>query len=210
MSISYIKEVCVETLDQCIAAEKQGADRLELCSRLDLDGLTPNLCLVEEVIKKVSIPVRIMIRPRGGNFIYNEMDLEQMKKSIELLNKFSIDGIVTGVLTDSNELNIEVIKWLIQIAAPLPVIIHKSIDITRNPLKEIDRLKNLSGNLSVLTSGGLGNAFDNIDVLKQMIKLADNQINIIVAGGITNKNLPKLHRRIQANEYHGKRIVGKV
>jgi copper homeostasis protein len=62
----------------------------------------------------------------------------------------------------------------------------------------------------VLTSGGLGNAFDNIDVLKQMIKLADNQINIIVAGGITNKNLPKLHRRIQANEYHGKRIVGKV
>ncbi|GAO29836.1 copper homeostasis protein CutC [Geofilum rubicundum] len=127
---SIILEACVETLEQCITAEQKGAGRVELCDRLDLDGTTPSEDLIRAVKKALKIPIRVMIRPRGGDFIYTPAELDQMRQSILLCQDIGVDGVVLGILNKDNELDLEAMRPLIELAKPLNVVIHKAIDDT--------------------------------------------------------------------------------
>lgn len=205
---NILLEACVETLDEAIAAERSGAHRLELCSRLDLDGLTPPVDLIRHVIEAVTIPVKVMIRPREGDFNYNAAELEMMKTDIQLCKSLGIYGVVLGLLDDSNQLDLEKISLLADLAAPLNVTIHKAIDQCGDPLREIRSLKGMKKVHAVLTSGKMPTAREGHNLIRSLIHEAGEDLSIIAAGKITSKNLGEIHAMIGAREYHGRQIVG--
>ena len=137
--MQIIKEVCVDTFKDAVEAEKNGANRIELCSRLDLDGLTPSRQLIKKVISKLDIPVRVMIRPHGNGFVYNDSDLEEMIESIKFCKSLNIDGVVLGCLDSKNNLDFTQISELASIAKPLNVIIHKAIDYSSSVISSFEK-----------------------------------------------------------------------
>ena len=201
-------EACVETLEEAIIAEKKGANRLELCSRLDLGGLTPNFNLTKKVVEKILIPIKVMIRERDGNFIYSENEILAMQSQIEIFKSIGVLEVVFGTLNINNKVDIQVTTRLAKHAFPMNVTFHKAIDQTSNILSELQNIKSIPEVSSVLTSGGKINAESGYKIIKEMIHIADNKINIIAAGSITNKNLEYLHKKIGAVDYHGIKIVG--
>jgi copper homeostasis protein len=202
-----IREACVETLQQAIRAEKQGAARLELCARLDLGGISPPLPLIQQVLEQCSIPVRIMVRPRGGNFVFSRDEADKMFSYIASCKTTGVQGFVAGALTPANRLDLPLIRELADIASPLPMTIHKVIDETSDPLEEIQSLKSIPGITHILTSGKAETAIQGADLLKKMIHAAGEDLIILVAGRVTAENLEEVHQLIGAREYHGRRIV---
>lgn len=209
-SRTTILEACVETLEEAIKAEQLGAHRLELCSRLDLDGLTPGIELTKQVLDKVGISVKVMIRPRAGDFVYTNQEFQQMKEEIISFRKLRIIGVVFGILDENNKLNLPQLKMLAELASPLEVTIHKAIDLTPNLLESVSELTKIQAVSSILTSGGVSTAMQGAETLRKMINCAGDSLTIIAAGRITKQNLAKVHQQIGAREYHGRRIVGEL
>ena len=205
--ISPILEACVETLEEAIQAEQNGANQLELCADLANDGLSPEIGLVKQIVQRVKIPVKVMLRPRAGNFIYNDGEFARMLGILKLFKKEKIAGIVTGILTDNSTLDLARIEKICCKSAPLPVTIHKCIDKTAHPFHELEKLKGIKGVSSILSSGGEGNAEDNVDLLKAIWRWGYGRFDLIVAGKVTKTNLADIHQKIGASYYHGRRIV---
>lgn len=203
-----IREACVESLDEALLAAERGANRLELCSDLDQDGLTPATELIDEVYSAIQIPLRVMIRPRAGNFVYTEKEIKKMLQAIERCKLIGVDGVVIGVLDYQNELDSERMNVLSEAAAPLKVTMHKAIDLSPDPLKVLAALLKIPGITGVLTSGGAATAEGGMPVLQQMIEAAAGNLEIIAAGKVTSENLAYLHEQLGAMAYHGRKIVG--
>ncbi len=205
-----VKEVCVDNLDDAISAFRRGADRIELCSNLFEDGLSPSFKVLKNSKLKIPIPIRVMIRPHSKTFNYNNEDLIEMKKTIEFCKKEKFDGVVYGCLNNKFELDLNKIEYLTKLSKPLKVIIHKAIDLTLSPvesLKKILKLENVDG---VLSSGGESSASKGSEILKKMIDISPNGFEMISAGKITKENLESLHRKINGRYYHGRKIVGEL
>ncbi len=205
-----IKEACVESLEEAVLAEQLGADRIELCSRLDLDGLTPDPDLIRQSLSTLSIPVKVMVRPRGGNFIYSEEDLESMEEKIDQCKSMDVTEVVFGVLDQDDKVDIETTARLAKRASPMKVTFHKAIDESPDIFLELEKLRSIPEVTSVLTSGGKTTALEGKEVLKKMIQAAENELTIIPAGRITDQNIKEIHGFIDAREYHGRRIVGQL
>lgn len=205
-----VKEVCVESLEEARRAEALEASQIELCGRLDLDGITPDMALVEEVLNKLSIHTKVMVRPRGGNFVYTEEEIDVMAVTIEFLKGMGVQEIVLGLLTDQNKIDIVSTQKLATLAQPMKVTFHKAIDELDDPVEGVRQLVNIPGITAVLTSGGKPTAKAGASVIKQMIKAANEKLDIIAAGKITNLNILELDELIGADAYHGKLIVGKL
>lgn len=205
---NLILEACVENLAQSITAERKGANRLELCGRLDLDGLTPDVALVNGVMQKVQIPVKVMIRPRGGDFVHSDDELKQMSHSIDQMKAIGVQEIVLGILDNSNKINLEATRKLTAQAYPMKVTFHKAIDELDDPVEGVRQLSHIKGIGSVLTSGGMNTAEKGKEIIVNMIKAAERKLEIIAAGKVTNDNLSHIHKLLGAREYHGKLIVG--
>ncbi|WP_300329342.1 copper homeostasis protein CutC [Fusobacterium sp.] len=201
-----IKEACVESFSEAVIAEKRGADRIELCDNLSEGGTTPSYGTIKTTLEKIKIPVFVMIRPRGENFCYNRNEIEIMKQDIEMCKSLGVKGIVLGVLNKNSEIDYPLLKELVNLASPMEVTFHKAIDELENPLSEIKKLAD-SGVKRILSSGTKAKAIDGKEVLKKMIEEAGEDITIIVAGGITSKNLEEISKEIVSSEYHGKKIV---
>jgi copper homeostasis protein len=205
-----IKEVCVDNLNDAISAFHKGADRIELCSNLFEEGLSPSFKVLKNSKLKIPIPVRVMIRPHSKTFNYNNEDLLEMKKTIEFCKKKKFDGVVFGCLNSICELDLKKIEYLTKLSKPLKVIIHKAIDLTLSPvesLKKILKLDNING---VLSSGGESSALEGSEILKKMIDISPNGFEMINAGKITKENLESLHKKINGKYYHGRKIVGEL
>jgi copper homeostasis protein len=203
-----IKEACVETLEEALLAEKLGASRIELCSDLANDGLTPSFELMQKTCSTLKIPVMVMIRPRAGNFIYSEEEISQMKSEIDLAKKAGVAGIVFGLLTSENKIDKKNTKILAEYAQPLPVTFHKAIDELENPVDGVSVLKEIDGIKRVLTSGGKPTALEGQETIRKMIEVAGKQITILVAGKVLNSNVDEIQKLTGAKELHGRRIVG--
>ena len=202
-----IKEVCVDSLEDAINAEKNGANRIELCGRLDLDGLTPSKELIKETFYALKIPIRVMIRPKHPSFIYSEEEINTMIEDINFCKSLGLDGVVFGCLDQNSNFDMIQINKLSKIAKPLNVIIHKSIDYTKSVIDSLlllSKNRNING---VLTSGGQRFAKDSVKTLKKMLDLVPDSFEIISAGGITYENFDKLHSQIKGKYYHGKKII---
>ena len=203
-----IKEACVETVEEAIKAELDGADQIELCSRLDLDGLTPDFDIIKRVLHSIKIPVKVMIRCRGGNFSYNEMEISQMVFEIQKCKSIGVNEVTLGCVTKKNEIDILATQLLAHRAYPMEVTFHKAIDVTNNIIKGLDTLSKINQINSVLTSGASESAEEGVSVIRKIIEKFKNRFNIFACGKITKDNFMKLHDRIGAKFYHGRRIVG--
>ena len=208
--MTVVKEACVDNIQDAINAFKKGADRIEFCSNLDEDGLTPSNYDLISLKKSISIPVRVMVRPHSNSFNYNDDDLIQMKETIEFCKNQKFDGVVFGCLDDNNELDLNKIKYLADFSKPLNVIIHKAIDLTSSPVNSLMKLLEIDNVNGVLSSGGYETAELGTEVLKKMINISPNEFEIISAGKITNQNFKILHEKIDGKFYHGRKIVGEL
>ena len=208
--MNVVKEACVDNIHDAINAFKKGADRIEFCSNLEEDGLTPSHDDLIYLKKSISIPLRVMVRPHSNSFNYNDDDLTQMKETIEFCKNQKFDGVVFGCLDDNNELDLNKIKYLADFAKPLNVIIHKAIDLTSSPLNSLKKLLEIDNVNGVLSSGGFETAELGTEVLKKMINISPNEFEIISAGKITNQNFKILHEKIDGKFYHGRKIVGEL
>ena len=208
--LKITKEVCVDNLDNAVKAFKKGADRIEFCSNLNEDGLTPNFNDLKQIKSLVSVPIRVMIRPHSKSFEYNDNDIAKMTGSIQFCKKENFDGVVLGCLNEYNELDIEKINYLAQIAKPLNVIVHKAIDLTNSPIESLKNLFELNIINGVLTSGGYQTAELGMSILKNMVDISPKDFEIISAGKITDQNINFLHEKIQGQYYHGRKIVGEL
>ena len=203
-----ILEACVETIQQGLLAEKKHADRVEFCQRLDLGGVTPDHDLIRTVINKIKIPVKIMIRPRGGDFIYSDSEIDRMKSDIKYCKSIGVEEVVLGALNNNGEVDYSITQHLAKLAMPMKVTFHKAIDEVSNYMNALKTLSTMQNIDSVLSSGTKENALAG----KKYIKIASEEfsetLNIIAAGSITNTNLKKIHSELNMKEYHGKKIVG--
>jgi copper homeostasis protein len=202
-----IFESCVETLEDAIIAEEKGANRIELCSELDQDGLTPSRELTAQCVYYLTIPVMAMVRPRGGNFVYSEEEIKQMEAEIEFFKQAGVAGVVFGLLTNEGKIDIDNTSRLAKLAFPLEVTFHKAIDYTDDLLKSFQELNEIEGIPRVLTSGGMDTAWNGREVLKQMQRLPDRKIKIIAAGKVVPENRTRIAEFTGISELHGKKIV---
>ena len=202
-----IKEACVETFEDAINAEKNGADRIELCSNLNLDGLTPSKSLVTRLLNTLKIPLKVMIRPRDGDFCYNSNEIRQMRDNICYFGNLGVFGVVFGVLNKNNLIDVQTVNFLAESASGLNCTFHKAIDETDDIISQLKILIKYSKVSSILSSGCSKSALSGSAVLQNMIKYAKSDISIICAGSITHKNFSEVHALINAKEYHGKNII---
>lgn len=205
-----IKEACVETFEEAVLAEKLGANRIELCSELQFDGLTPSFELMQKTSSALKIPVMVMIRPRAGNFVYSEEEINQMKSEIDLAKKAGVFGVVFGLLTSDNKIDEKNTGILAEYANPLPVTFHKAIDELENPVEGVLVLKKIDGIKRILTSGGKPTANEGQETIRKMIEVGGEQITILVAGKVLNSNVEEIQKLTGAKELHGRRIVGSL
>ncbi len=205
-----IKEACVETFKEAKLAEKRGANRIELCSDLANDGLTPSFELMKKTISKLKIPVMTMVRPRAGNFVHTINEVEQMKKDIDAAKQVGADGVVFGLLTSDNKIDIENTSVLAEYAKPLPVTFHKAIDELENPVEGVKELLKIDNIKRILTSGGKPTAKEGQAVIREMIEVADGKITILVAGKVLDSNVKEIQKITGTKELHGRKIVGEL
>ena len=194
-----IIEVCAESYEYAVKAEKAGADRIELCKDLHLDGLTPDYESSKRTIDKLHIPVFILIRPRGGDFIYSHEEFELMKRDILRFRKMGCKGIVSGVLNSDNSIDIKKTKELVELSRPLEFTFHRAFDKVNDPLYEIENLIGL-GIDRVLTSGQKEKAIDGLVLLKQLNSISNNRIKIMPGSGINKSNIVNF---VNFEEIHG-------
>lgn len=201
MSDRPIIEICLESVESVIAAEKGGADRVELCSDLFEGGLTPTIGTVKTALRKSNIKINAMIRPRGGDFCYSDEEFEVMKEDIKAFKETGINGIVFGILTPEGDVDVKRSKELIELARPLSVTFHRAFDMTRDPYKSLEELIEL-GVDRVLTSGQEATVPEGADLLEELVQIAGDRIIVMPGCGITERNFPKLRDKIKAKEYH--------
>ena len=194
-----IIEICAESYEYALKAEKAGADRIELCKDLHLDGLTPNYESAKKTIDSLNIPVFILIRPIEGDFIYSNEEFELMKRDIIKFKEMGCKGIVSGVLNDDNSIDVKRTKDLIELSRPLEFTFHRAFDIVSDPLKEIENLIRM-GVDRILTSGQKNKAIEGLYLLEKLNNISKKRIVIMPGSGISNTNFKKFN---SFNEIHG-------
>ena len=201
-----IKEACVESFAEALAAEKRGADRIEFCDNLAVGGTTQSYGAIKLAVQNLKIPVFPIIRPRGGDFCYSQAEIEIMKEDIKVCKNLGIKGVVLGVLTEDKKIDYVVLKELVELAFPMEVTFHKAIDELTNPVSEVLKLADI-GVKRILTSGTKATALEGAEIINEMIQKAGDRIKIVVAGGVTTENFKTVSEKIVSSEYHGKKIV---
>jgi copper homeostasis protein len=182
-------EVCANSLESALNAEKAGADRIELCSELAVGGITPSYGLLKSVSEQVSIPVNVLIRPRGGDFTYSVSEFEIMKKNIALCKELGFNGIVSGVLLSDFTLDVARTQKLIEASKDLQFTFHRAFDWVVNPKATFKQLEGL-GVDAILTSGQQNSALEGISLL-EVLHLQSDRCTIMPGGGIRENNANK-------------------
>lgn len=193
-------EICVDSLQSALIAQQGGADRIELCSALELGGLTPDPALFLLAKQRLDIPIFVLIRPRMGGFVYDDKDQEVIVKSIQYFKENGVDGIVLGALTNQGSVDLPLMQQLMNIASPLPVTFHRAFDQIADPISELPKLVAL-GIQRILTSGQKEKAVSGISLLKEMVDVVGDKITILAGGGVSSHNIDEL-LSIGLNEMH--------
>lgn len=198
-------EAAVETLDSALAAERAGADRIELCDNLSVGGTTPGAELIATVAERTRLPVFVLIRPRAGDFVYSDDEFDQMIRDTELARRLGIAGIVTGALTPDGRVDVERTRTLVTAAAGLPVTFHRAIDSAVSLPGALEEAIE-AGASRLLTSGGAAMAADGVDLIAALVGQARERITIIAGGGIRAPNVRDVIARTGVREVHARLI----
>lgn len=201
MPESVLVEVCVDSVDSALAAERGGARRIELCSDLLEGGVTPSLGLLSVVRSKVSIGVHPIIRPRPGDFCYSDAEFEIMRRDIELAKTEGADGVVLGILNPDGTVDLDRTRRLVQLAQPLSVTFHRAFDVSADLLEAFEDICS-TGVERLLTSGGEQECLQGVNTVAQLVQTARGRINIMAGGRIGIKNAASIIRQTGVSEIH--------
>jgi copper homeostasis protein len=204
-----IFELCAETLEACLAARDGGADRIELCSALTEDGLTPSHGLLKMAIADSGLPVHGLVRPRGGNFFYSAEEIQVMEQDILHMAQLGVTGVVLGLLKSDRTVDVEATKRLVDLARPLKVTFHRAFDETPALVQALEDVID-TGCDRVLTSGGQSDAMQGSATLAKLVEQAGDRIEIAVGGGLRLANAAELAARTGAKSFHGSLSVDGV
>lgn len=196
-----ILEVCAGSLASAIAAEEGGAFRVELCDNLYEGGTTPGMATIELARKKLSIKLHVIIRPRGGDFLYSDLEFEIIKRDVEHCKMLQVDGIVIGFLKADGRVDVERTSEIVELAHPMAVTFHRAFDMAKDPLEALNDLM-LTGVHRILTSGQKNLAPDGAELIATLIRLSAGNIVIMPGGGLNEFNISEFAAQVQASEYH--------
>lgn len=204
--MGYTLECCVDSVESAIAAKKGGADRLELCSALVIGGLSPSQALYRKIREQADIPIRVLLRPRFGDFCYTDYEHEILKEEVRSFCRLGADGIVIGTMKPDGTLNLEQMKELMEETQGMTVTLHRAFDMCQDPFQTLEEAKRL-GIHTILTSGQKNVCTEGMDLLKELVEQAQGKTEILVGGGVDASVLPVLAEKTKAKAFH---MSGKV
>lgn len=199
--MSLVVEICTDSVESATIAEAAGAGRIELCSALTEGGVTPSAGLIEAVRRETNIRLHVLIRPRSGDFLYNDTEFSVMRRDIDTAGECGADGIVTGILRSDGSIDIERTALLAEYASPMALTFHRAFDLCRDPKKGLEDII-AAGASRILTSGQAKNAIEGASLIRSMISDAAGRIIIMPGGGIDEYNIAMLANSTGAAEYH--------
>jgi len=199
-------EIACFNLESALIAQANGADRVELCDGMEVGGTTPNFESVRQVRENLVIDLNVMIRPRGGDFVYTPAEFQQMESDILSLKELNVNGFVFGILKDDNNINFELNKALVEVAKPFPCTFHRAFDDVQNAFESLEQIIDC-GFKTILTSGQAQNVNVGMDRLAALVTKADNRIVIMPGGGLRSTNIEIVQQITKAVFYHSSAIT---
>ncbi len=196
-----IIEICLESASSVLRAEEGGAGRVELCSDLFEGGLTPSVGTFRRARKLSSLPISVMIRPRGGDFCYSDDEFDVMMEDVKVFKDEGAESVVFGILTPQGDVDYERCRLLREASRPMEATFHRAFDMTRNAFSSLERIIEL-GFDRILSSGQEATVAEGADLLSSLVKAAGERIIVMPGCGITERNFKKLDGKIGAKEYH--------
>ena len=195
-------EICCGSIQSAANAKAGGAVRIELCQGLVEGGTTPSHAAIEYSVKELGLQVFVLIRPRGGDFCYNELEIKTMEEDVAFCKRVGVAGIVAGFLHPDGSIDTELTKRFVKLAAPLPVTFHRAFDRCTDPLKALEEVIDC-GCARILTSGCKPTAMEGADMLQKLVKQANGRIAILAGSGVTPENALELRQKTGVPEIHG-------
>jgi len=194
-------EICCYSVESAIKAERATANRIELCDNYSEGGTTPSYAAIKLALEKIAIPINVIIRPRGGDFVYSDLEFESIKQDVLMCKKMGTNGVVVGFLNTDGSIDIEKTKQIIELAKPMEITFHRAFDMCNNHKLALEQLIEI-GVDRVLTSGGMNKAEQGADLLAELVELADNRIVIMPGSGVNERNMAELITKTKATEFH--------
>ncbi len=194
-------EMCVDSVEAAVAAQEGGAGRVELCADLLEGGLTPSLGTIALAYERLTIPVNVIIRPRGGDFCYSAAEFEVMRRDVAAAKSAGASGVVIGLLTADGAVDVPRTRALIELARPLTVTFHRAFDMARDPFLALEALIDL-GVDRLLTSGQEETAIEGLDLIAELVRRAGHRLIVMPGGGVTARNVGRVLRTTGAREVH--------
>ncbi|MCM1041410.1 MAG: copper homeostasis protein CutC [Bacteroides sp.] len=198
-------EVCANSVNSVLAARQAGADRVELCMGMPEGGTTPSYGCIAEACAAGGIKVNVIVRPRGGDFLYDEVEKKVMLRDIRMLKDMGVDGVVTGMLRENGSIDGEFLRQCVREAAPLPVTFHRAFDRCADPMEALSVLEDC-GVVRLLTSGQRADALQGADLIARLVQKA-RHLAVMPGCGVSAENIAEIARRTGAREFH---LSGKV
>ena len=202
MSQPIVFELCAETFEAALSAEPGGADRIELCTMLDVGGLTPSHEFIEQAINSSGLPVHVLLRPHADGFVYSASDFASISTELQHARRLGATGVVLGILNAERTVDTARTRALVELAAPMDVTFHRAFD----EVPDFDRaLEDViaAGCQRILTSGGAPDVLAGADVLARLVTRAAARIDIAAGGGLRLSNAYEVRRRTGARHFHG-------
>lgn len=194
-------EICCYTAESAILAEAAGAHRIELCDNYAEGGTTPSFATIQKVVDNLEVPVNVIVRPRGGDFLYSELEYAIIKEDVRKIEELGANGVVVGFLTANGEIDLSRTEAIMELADNMEVTFHRAFDMCKDPYKALDQLIEL-GVIRILTSGRMNSALEGADLIGKLVQRAQNNIIIMPGGGVNEKNISELIHSTNALEYH--------
>jgi copper homeostasis protein len=201
MNQDLLLEVCVDSVESALAAQRGGARRVELCANLIEGGTTPSGGLISAVRDNITIDVNVMIRPRAGDFCYSEPEIDIMRRDILLAKERGANGVVLGLLNSNGNVNKVHTREFVELAAPLKVTFHRAFDMSQDLFRSLADLAG-TGVHCILTSGGEQTALEGIGTLKRLVEAANGELAIMAGSGIKERNVAKIVKETGVRQIH--------
>lgn len=206
--MSYILEVCADSVQSAVAAQEGGADRIELCSGLVIGGLSPSPALFKQIRKYTDLKIRTLLRPRFGDFCYDDYEFQTLKEEVEMFRELGADGVVIGMLNPDGTLDVERMEVLVNAAGDIGITLHRAFDVCRDPYEALEQCASL-GIDTILTSGQKSSAWEGRGLLAELAEQAAGRVEILAGAGVNPGVIEKLAGCTAVRAFHmsGKKVM---
>ncbi|MGD0581565.1 MAG: copper homeostasis protein CutC [Bacteroidales bacterium] len=199
--MQFILEICTDSVESAVIAQQSGADRIELCDNLAEGGTTPGPGRILSARSNLDIPLHVLIRPRGSDFLYSDIEFDEMRRDIEVCGEEGVEGVVLGILRKDGNIDMEKTSRLVELAHPMKVTFHRAFDLCVDPVRGIEDIIK-TGASRLLTSGQKNRAIEGTGLLASLVELAAGRIIVMPGSGINVTNIAEIARITKASEFH--------